>query len=167
MPTGPAAASLAYGLMFAMQGVVGLLIGGATRLRPANEPTAQLRMPTLLVSASQETKLYNPLQRTTAGRLSTTAVSTLPRMSRWKTSCMQMHRCPRLAMCQSPDIEDEYLAARAARLASYCEDEVFNDGCSLEDDNQFGDRDVLVRGQALEYVGWVALAVLAYSLLSG
>ena len=57
-----------------------------------------------------------------------------------------------------------YLAAREERLQSYCEDVIFNDGCDLDDEDAFGEKELMLRGQAMIYAGWCVIAFLAIGI---
>jgi len=59
------------------------------------------------------------------------------------------------------DEEDEFQRARRERIESYCADETFNTGCNLEDDDDDGDKELLIRGRAMPYVGVCAVLFLA------
>jgi len=68
-------------------------------------------------------------------------------------------RCAPTIMCKYADLDelDEFEKARKERLASYCADEHFNDGCDLDDDDRGGEKEQLIRGRAMMYVGALSL----------
>ena len=67
------------------------------------------------------------------------------------------------ALDRGGDGED---TGRAERLAGYCADENFNDGCDVDDDNALGVRSLDQISHAAGVAGGVGLVLLAYAFLS-
>ena len=71
-----------------------------------------------------------------------------------------------LMSSREADEDQEVDTGRAERLAGYCADAIFNDGCEVDDDNSLGERFQDQYAKAAAIGGGIVLLLYAYAFLA-